>query len=176
MPPWAPNLQLGGWHWPRLSHPPENPPVRSPQWKSRWPKVRFVCRSGKPYEVDDLNRVSAFAAQHVLCLGGSGSSATPRSADSVVLTTLCALKCVPGSLGLASQGAVVADLNLLQNVKLAQHLGEAVEEVPPPLERRRICLGATIRRPDTVTAAVATPTATQLPTVSGSRHTLPSHS
>ncbi len=64
----------------------------------RWPRVRFYFWQGKPHELDDLGRVSAAAARHIIVLGNSPE---PRVADSLVSTqrpnrlALLARKCSP---------------------------------------------------------------------------------
>lgn len=54
----------------------------------RWPRVQLHFWKGKPHEVDDLERVSIAAARHVLVLGASKDA---RVADSLVISSLCAL-------------------------------------------------------------------------------------
>jgi hypothetical protein len=62
-------------------------------------RSRIYVRQGKPYEVDDLDRVSISSARCVIVLG---SSRVPRIADSRTVTTLLALHAVrQGSLVLA---------------------------------------------------------------------------
>ena len=63
--------------------------VAYPDWRVSFPTVRLHCRRGKPHEVDDLLRVSASAARHVIVLSRDGDR-MPRMADSLCLTTLCA--------------------------------------------------------------------------------------
>lgn len=84
-----------------------------PDWSRRWPGVRVIPRQGKSYEVDDLQRVSIYAARHILILG---TSTKPRVADSLVLTTLCAIKCIPTERAVTAGSAVVVDLHMMQNV------------------------------------------------------------
>lgn len=60
--------------------------IAYPRRRRRWPRVRFYYRQGKPHEVDDLERVSIFAARHVIVLG---TSRKPREADSLALSTVC---------------------------------------------------------------------------------------
>ena len=66
--------------------------VAFPQWKSTWSRVRVRYYRGKPYEVDDLLKVAVYAAERVIVLG---CSRRPRVADSQMLTTVCALRCLP---------------------------------------------------------------------------------
>ena len=120
--------------------------VAHPAARKRWPRVKLSFWSGKPYEVDDLRRVSVSTARLVVALGPSRS---PRVSDSLVLTTLCALQCLPASLeedgeyyykqrqgehfkvrddaGSSSrrgqQPRVLAELALPQNVAMAETLG-----------------------------------------------------
>ena len=49
---------------------------------------------GKPYEVDDLLKVAVYSAERVIVLG---CSRQPRVADAQMLTTICALRCLPGA-------------------------------------------------------------------------------
>ena len=87
----------------------------------KWPHVRFYFWEGKPYEVDDLGRVSAASARHIIVLGGSEQ---PRIADSLVITTLCALQCLPECLDDSrSRPNVVVEVTMPQNVRVARQLG-----------------------------------------------------
>ena len=69
--------------------------------------------------MDDLQRISIFAAKHIIVLGASPS---PRVADSLALTTLCALKSMPERQTISPSTAVVVDLKLVQNVSVAKQL------------------------------------------------------
>jgi hypothetical protein len=87
-------------------------------WNKRWPRVKVHYWRGKPHEVDDLCRVSAARSRHVIVLG---TSRQPREADSLVISTLCALQCVPGK---AKDGmAIVVEVAMPQNVEVARQLG-----------------------------------------------------
>ncbi len=57
-------------------------------FRQRWPRVQLEFWRGKCHEVDDLERVSVAKARHVLVLGTSKDA---RVADSLVISTLCAL-------------------------------------------------------------------------------------
>lgn len=61
-------------------------------FRQRWPRVKIHFWQGKPFELDDLERVAVRAAKHILVLGASRN---PRVADSLVISTLCALRCLP---------------------------------------------------------------------------------
>ena len=79
---------------------PRTPPLPSPRLSSHpistppLPQVRVRYYNGKPYEVDDLLKVAVYAAERVIVLG---CSRRPRVADSQMLTTICALRCLPGA-------------------------------------------------------------------------------
>ena len=45
--------------------------VTYPDWRSRWPTVRLRFWRGKPFEVDDLEKVSVSMAKHIIALGNS---------------------------------------------------------------------------------------------------------
>ena len=60
-----------------------------PDWRRRWPRVRVICREGKPYEGDDLVRICIGCAKRIVVLGASKK---PRVADSLAITALCALQ------------------------------------------------------------------------------------
>ena len=83
---------LGNWRkWPRAT-PPRNGRRSSsratggaareiqafPSWRAAFPAVDVVCRRGRAYEVEDLARVSAQAADTLVILG---ASRIPRDAD-----------------------------------------------------------------------------------------------
>ena len=92
---------------------------------SQWPDVHFIFWQGQSHEVDDMNRVAVAEARLVIVLGSS--SRNPHISDSLVLTTLCALQCLPReSLAVREQAAeqgLIAEISLPQNVKIAQQLG-----------------------------------------------------
>jgi hypothetical protein len=85
-------------------------------FRERWPRVKLLFWRGKPHEVDDLERVSITSASHIVCLG---SSREPREADSLVISTLCALQCLPKT----PRGDVIVEICLPQNVGVARKLG-----------------------------------------------------
>ena len=68
--------------------------------------VRIVCRAGRPYEIDDLVRVSIASARNVIVLAGSRQ---PRVADQETIATALALQALPA--GLVISGAVIAEIN-----------------------------------------------------------------
>ena len=37
-----------------------------PYWRQWWPRVKVETMRGKPYELDDLTRVSVYAAKHIV--------------------------------------------------------------------------------------------------------------
>lgn len=94
--------------------------VTFPYFHKTWPRVRVCCRSGKPHEVDDLIRISAFSAKHIIVLGASRS---PRVADSLALSTLCALKSLPEGLTISRATSIAVDLRLMQNASVVKQLG-----------------------------------------------------
>ena len=67
--------------------------VTYPDFHNRFPHVRVHFWQGKSHEVEDLDRVSISWAKFIIVLGASRD---PRVSDSLVLTTLCALQCLPG--------------------------------------------------------------------------------
>lgn len=79
-----------------------------PDWKRRYRGVKIMLQTGKPYEIDDLNRVSVHCARHIVVLGGSRR---PRVADSHMLTTVCALRCLPDGRDLKPNTLVVAEVS-----------------------------------------------------------------
>ena len=87
-------------------------------FRSRWPRVKLMYWRGKTHEVDDLERVSVASARHILLLGASRE---PRVADSLVLSSLCALQCLPR----APVADVIVEIALPQNVGVARKLGGA---------------------------------------------------
>ena len=89
-----------------------------PHFRQQWPHIKVKCMFGRPHEVDDLERVSVWAAKHIVVLG---TSRRPRVADSHTITTLCALRCLPDPL--APNSLVVAELKLSQNKPVARQLG-----------------------------------------------------
>jgi len=96
--------------------------VTYPDWSSRFPGVRLVLRQGRPYELSDLDKVSLHAAQQVVVMGTGRS---PSLADSLTITTLSALRCLPDSHQLSSTTPVVLELQLLQNVSAARQIAGA---------------------------------------------------
>lgn len=85
-------------------------------FKQRWPKVKLLFWRGKPHEVDDLERVSVTSARHIVILG---QSQDPREADSLIISTLCALQCLPTR----PRADVIVEVALPQNVGVARTLG-----------------------------------------------------
>ena len=67
--------------------------------------VRIVCRAGRPYEIDDLVRVSIASARNVIVLAGSRQ---PRVADQETIAR-AAPQALPA--GLVISGAVIAEIN-----------------------------------------------------------------
>ena len=103
----------------------------------RFPRVKLHFWQGKPHEVDDLERVSVARASHIIVLGNSRDH---RTADSLVISTLCSLRCLPLDTpadnapavasrwggGTPSRGAaseIILEISLPQNVLVAQRLG-----------------------------------------------------
>ena len=68
--------------------------VAFPDWTAKWRKVRLRFKQGKPFEVDDLEKVSVHSAARIIVLGNSRK---PRDADAQMLTTICALRCLEGT-------------------------------------------------------------------------------
>lgn len=87
-------------------------------FRERWPRVQLLYWRGKSHEVDDLERVSVTSAKCIVVLGASRD---PREADSLVISTLCALQCLPT----APKAEVVVEIALPQNVGVARRLGGA---------------------------------------------------
>ena len=85
-------------------------------FKRRWPRVKLLYWRGKPHEVDDLERVSVSSARHIVLLGASRDS---RTADSLVLSALCALQCLPTK----PVAEVIVEVALPQNVGVSRKLG-----------------------------------------------------
>ena len=92
--------------------------ITYPDWSRRWPKVKLRFMQGKPHEIDDLMRVSAFSASIVVVLGVSRN---PREADSQVITMICALRCLP--IGLSPDVLIVAELRQAQTKSVARQMG-----------------------------------------------------
>lgn len=95
-------------------------------FRAKWPRVRIAFWRGNPFEVDHLERVSAGRARHVLVLGASRQ---PREADSLVISTLCALQCVPGR---RTGASIVVEVAMPQNVEVAQQLGGSSAHIITP--------------------------------------------
>lgn len=93
--------------------------ITYPDWYTRFPGVRLVLRQGKPYELSDIDKVSLHAAQQVVVMGTGRS---PSLADSLTITTLSALRCLPKSHQLSSTTPVVLEMQLLQNVSAARQI------------------------------------------------------
>ena len=55
-----------------------------PSWRAAYPRS-IVCRQGRAYEVEDLARVSAQAADTLVILG---ASRIPRDADAQTISTV----------------------------------------------------------------------------------------
>ena len=87
-------------------------------FKQRWPRVKLLYWRGKPHEVDDLERVSVSTAQHIVLLGASRDS---RTSDSLVLSALCALQCLPTK----PIAEVIVEVALPQNVGVSRKIGGA---------------------------------------------------
>ena len=85
-------------------------------FRKRFPRVKLLYWRGKTHEVDDLERVSITAASHIVVLGASRE---PREADSLVISTLCALQCLPT----APKGDVIVEISLPENKGVARRLG-----------------------------------------------------
>ena len=98
--------------------------IAFPDWQKRWSKVRVRYYNGKPYEVDDLLKVAVYAAERVIVLG---CSRRPRVADSQMLTTICALRCLPGARFLTPATNVIAELKQPQNEPVVLHIGGDAE-------------------------------------------------
>lgn len=92
--------------------------ITYPDWSRRWPKVELRFMQGKPYEIDDLMRVSVFSASIVTVLGVSRN---PREADSQVITMICALRCLP--IGLSPDVLIVSELRQAQTKSVARQMG-----------------------------------------------------
>ena len=85
--------------------------IAFPDWRKKWKRVRVRYYNGKPYELDDLLKVAVYAAERVIVLG---CSRQPRVADSQILTTICALRCLPGNKTLNPATSVIAELKQRQ--------------------------------------------------------------
>ena len=85
---------------------------------------------GKPYEVDDLMKVAVYAAERVIVLG---CSRKPRVADSQMLTTICALRCLPGARFLTPNTNVIAELKQPQTEPVVLHIGGDMESPNRPV-------------------------------------------
>lgn len=94
--------------------------IAYPDWRNKWRKVRVRYCQGKPFEVDDLLKVSVYAAERVIVLGASRK---PRVADSQMLTTICAIRCLPGARVLKPGAKLIADLKQPQNEPVVIHIG-----------------------------------------------------
>jgi len=98
--------------------------IAFPEWRKRWRKVKVRYYQGKPYEVDDLLKVAVYAAERVIVLGGSRR---PRVADSQMLTTICALRCLPDARFLTHNTNVIAELKQPQTEPVVMHIGGDTE-------------------------------------------------
>jgi len=94
--------------------------IAFPDWRKKWRRVQVKYYCGKPYEVDDLLKVAVYAAERIIVLG---CSRRPRVADSQMLTTICALRCLPDARYLTSSTNVVAELKQPQNEPVVLHVG-----------------------------------------------------
>jgi len=94
--------------------------VAFPQWRTKWRKVSIRFCNGKPYEVDDLAKVSVYSAARVIVLG---CSRLPRVADSQMLTTICAIKSMPEDQSLSVSTKICAELRQQQSLPVVLHLG-----------------------------------------------------
>ena len=92
--------------------------ITFPDWSRRWSKVKLRFMQGKPYEIDDLMRVSVFSSSIVMVLGHSRN---PREADSQVITMICALRCLP--IGLSPDVLIVSELRQAQTKSVARQMG-----------------------------------------------------
>ena len=79
------------------------------------------CWKGKPNEVEDLKRVSVSQARFVIVLGDSRD---PREADYGMVSTLCALRCLPDQYALPPRFPIFADFQIKQNGRVAKRLVE----------------------------------------------------
>ena len=103
---------------------PREVSIAFPEWRKRWRKVKVRYYQGKPYEVDDLLKVAVYAAERVIVLGGSRR---PRVADSQMLTTICALRCLPDARFLTHNTNVIAELKQPQTEPVVMHIGGDTE-------------------------------------------------
>ena len=87
-----------------------------PAWARAFPDVTCVCRRGKPFEVEDLAKVSAQAAATIIVLGASRSS---READAQSVSTTLALRAMAS----APKCVLVAELRLAQSAHVFRRLG-----------------------------------------------------
>ena len=94
--------------------------IAFPDWGTRWRSVKLRFMEGKAYEVDDLEKVSVWSASRVIVLG---CSRLPRVADSQMLTTICALRCLPGKYCLTPATKICAELKQPQSLPVVVHLG-----------------------------------------------------
>ena len=90
-----------------------------PGWHRWWRNVKVHCWKGKPNEVEDLKRVSVSHARFVIVLGDSRD---PREADYGMVSTLCALRCLPDQYALPPRFPIFADFQIKQNSPVAARL------------------------------------------------------
>jgi len=109
--------------------------IAFPTWSKQWRRVRLRFMQGKPYEVDDLQKVSVFSAARVIVLG---CSRRPRVADAQMLTTICALRCLPENQDLTPATKVIAEMKQSQNMPVVLHLGNTSS--PGPAGARRMSI------------------------------------
>ena len=98
----------------------EDSRVAYPDWRAKFPRVRLTFWQGKPFEVDDLERVSIAHARHIIVLG---CSREPRVADSQVVATLCAMQCLPQrEWQLALKKELIINVSLRMNAPVVRQL------------------------------------------------------
>ena len=102
--------------------------IAFPDWRRRWRRVHVRYYRGKPYEVDDLLKVAVYSAERVIVLG---CSRRPRVADAQILTTICALRCLPGKRFLTPKTNVIAELKQPQNEPVVRHIGGDIAPSAP---------------------------------------------
>ena len=94
-----------------------------PSWKAAFPAVDVVCRQGRAYEVEDLARVSAQAADTLVILG---ASRIPRDADAQTISTVLALRALPA----APKSKLIAEFRLSQSTHVFERVGGDRKLVP----------------------------------------------
>ena len=94
-----------------------------PSWRAAFPAVDVVCRQGRAYEVEDLARVSAQAADTLVILG---ASRIPRDADAQTISTVLALRALPA----APKSKLIAEFRLSQSTHVFDRVGGDRKLVP----------------------------------------------